>query len=85
MRVAKYQRLIEMMDAFVIGRSRSREFVEQIEGEFAASPLDEDDRFRDLQLASAMFGAGDRESDEKALAGECKYALRLLGDEAHGG
>lgn len=78
MEPANYQKLIEMMDAFIAGRSRSREFVGQMEGEFAASPLDEDDRFRDLQLALAMFGAGEREADEKMLAGECKYALRLL-------
>jgi len=52
-----------------------------MESEFAASPLDADERFKDLQLALAMFGAADREADEKMLAGECKYALRLLGEE----
>jgi len=85
METTKYQKLIEMMDAFVNGRSRSREFVGQIEGEFAASPLDEEERFRDLQLALAMFGVGEREADEKMLAGECKHALRLLREETRGG
>ena len=67
-----------MMEAFVVGQSRSRDFVRQLEGEFATSDLDDDERFSDLQLALAMFGAGGREADEKMLAGECKYALRVL-------
>ena len=74
----KYQKLITMMEAFLSGQSRSRDFVRQMEGEFATSDLDDDERFSDLQLALAMFGASDREYDEKMLAGECKYALRLL-------
>jgi len=74
----KYQKLVEMMEAFVAGQSRSRDFVTQMEGEFATSDLDDDERFSDLQLALAMFGAADREADEKKLAGECKYALRVL-------
>jgi hypothetical protein len=74
----KYQKFIEMLDAFVSGQSRSRDFVSRMEGEFATSDLDDDERFRDLQLALAMFGAGDRESDEKMLTSECSYALRLL-------
>lgn len=74
----KYQKLIWMMEAFVSGQSRSRDFVTQMEGEFATSDLDDDERFSDLQLALAMFGAAGREPDEKMLAGECKYALRLL-------
>jgi hypothetical protein len=49
-----------------------------MEGEFATSDLDNDERFSDLQYALAMFGASDREYDEKMLAEECKYALRLL-------
>ena len=85
MEAVKYQKLIEMMDAFISGRSRSRDFVTQLEGEFAASPLDEDERFQDLQQALAMFGAADREADDKMLAGECKYALRLLREENHVG
>ena len=75
---AKYQKLIGMLEAFVSDQNRPREFVTQMEGEFATSDLDEDERFSELQLALAMFGAADRESDEKMLAGECKYALRLL-------
>ena len=57
----------------------------QIADDLFIGPLDEDERFQDLQLALAMFGAGEREADEKMLAGECKYALRLLREETHGG
>jgi hypothetical protein len=67
-----------MMEAFVSGQSRSRDFIKQMESEFAISDLDDDERFSDLQLALAVFGAADREADEKMLAGECKYALRVL-------
>jgi hypothetical protein len=81
MEATKHQKLIEMMEAFMSGRSRSREFVSQMESKFARSPLDEDERFSDLQLALAMFGAGDRDADEKMLAGECKYAVRILREE----
>jgi len=77
----KYQKLIGMMDAFVSGQCRSRDFVREMEGEFATSDLDDDERFSDLQLALAMFGAADLEADEKMLAGECKYALRVLREE----
>ena len=71
-------KLIQMVEAFIAGASRSRDFVSQMEGEFAASGLDDDERFSDLQHALAMFGAGSREDDEKMLADECRYALRLL-------
>jgi hypothetical protein len=74
----QHAELIPMMEAFVSGASRSREFVAQMEGSFATSPLDEDERFSDLQLALALFGAGKREDDERMLAAECRYALRLL-------
>ena len=73
----KYQKLIAMMEAFVSGQSRSRDFVSQMEGEFATSDLD-DERFSDLELALAMFGASDREHYEKMLASKCMYTLRLL-------
>ena len=43
--------------------------------------LDEDERFTDLQLVPAMFGASDQEPDEKMLTGKCRYALRLLKEE----
>ena len=74
----KCQQLIQMLDAFVAGESRSRDFVRKMEGEFAASGLDDDERFSDLQFAFAMFGAADHDDDEKMLAGECRYALRIL-------
>jgi hypothetical protein len=73
-----YQPLIRMMNAFVEGEDRSRDFVGRMEGEFVACGLEADDEFKDLLLALAMFGAGDREPDEKVLADECRYALRLL-------
>ena len=78
---ANYHKLIAMMEAFVSGQSRSGDFVREMEGEFATNDLDDDERFSDLQLALAMFGAAGREQDEKMLAGECKYALRLLREE----
>jgi hypothetical protein len=74
----KHQKLIGIMEAFVSGQSRSRDFARLMEGEFTTSDLDDDERFSDLQLALAMFGASDRENDEKMLTGECKHALRLL-------
>jgi len=73
-----YQPLIQMMNAFVAGEDRSRAFVGRMEGEFVACGLGADDEFKDLLLALAMFGAGDRETDEKLLADECRYALRIL-------
>ena len=79
---ARYQKLIQMMDAFVTGEGRSRNFVRKMEGEFAACGLDDEDQFRDLQLALAMFGAGDSEADGKILAGECRLALRHLREES---
>jgi len=75
---AKYQELVAMMTAFVDGRSRSRDFVAQMEGEFIKTGLADDERFSDLELALAMFGASHREHDENTLAGECRYALRVL-------
>jgi hypothetical protein len=76
--VTKYQKLIGMLEAFVAGQNRSRDFVSQMEGEFATSDLDDDGRFGGLRYALAMFGASDREYGEKMLAEECKYALRIL-------
>lgn len=77
----RYQQLIRMMDVFIAGESRSREFVRNMEGEFAACGLDADERLRDLQLALAMFGAAGSEYDEKMLAAECRYALSLLREQ----
>ena len=82
--MTKYQKLIGMMEAFVSGQSRSRDFVSQLEGEFATSDLDDDERSEDLKWALAMFGASDIESDNKMLAGECRYALRLLREDYDG-
>jgi hypothetical protein len=78
----QHRELIEAMEAFVSGSRRSRDDVSHMEGLFATSPLDEDERFADLQLALALFGAADREHDERMLASECRYALRLLHDPA---
>jgi hypothetical protein len=66
------------MEAFVSDPSKSLDFIRQMEGEIATCDLDDDARFSDLQFALAMFGASSRQYDEKMLAGECKYALRLL-------
>lgn len=74
----KFEQLIQMMEAFVCGKSRSRDFVRKMEGEFATCGLDDDERFSDLQHALAMFGDSDREADEHMLAGECEHALRVL-------
>ena len=75
---ARYQQLIRMMGAFVAGDDRSRAFVDKMEGAFVACGLEGDEQFKDLQLSLAMFGARERESDEKVLADECQYALRVL-------
>ena len=76
--------LIEAMEAFVSGSRRSRDDVKRMEDLFATSPLDDDQRFSDLQLALALFGAGGREHDERMLASECRYALRLLHENVAG-
>lgn len=75
---ARLQQLIRMLNVFVAGGGRSRDFVGKMEGEFAECGLDDDDRLSDLKTALAMFGAGDRAADEKMLADECRYALRLI-------
>ena len=76
----RYQKLVRMLEAFVAGEDRSFQFVREMDGEFWASGLNEDDRFSDLLMALDMFGvpAKDFGCDEKALASECQYALRLL-------
>jgi len=76
-----YQNLIAMMEAFVSGQRRSRDFVSQMEGEFANNDLDNDERFGDFTLALAMFGAAESEYDEKMLADECAFAMRLLREQ----
>ncbi len=80
---AKYQKLIRMMEAFVSGGSTSHEFVREMDGEFWACGLNDDDQFSDLLTALDMFGVPreDFGADEKTLASECQNALRLLRDE----
>jgi hypothetical protein len=77
---SKYQKLLGMLESFVAGQNRSIQFVKKMDAEFWASGLNEDDRFSDLLMALDMFGvpAKDFGSDEKTLASECRYALRLL-------
>ena len=43
-----------MLEAFISGSQRSRDYVQSIETEFARH-LDEDSRFEDLQYALAMY------------------------------
>jgi hypothetical protein len=69
---------VEAMERFIAGASRSRDDVRRMESLLAASLLDDDPRFSDLQSALALFGAGEREHDERMLASECRYALKLL-------
>jgi hypothetical protein len=78
----QHRELIQAMEAFISGASRSHEAVKRMEGLFATSPLADDSRFSDLQSALALFGAGEREHDEQMLATECRYALRLLHENA---
>jgi len=79
----KYQKLIRMMEAFVSGESTSQEFVGEMDSEVWSCGLNEDDRFSDLLTALDMFGVPreDFGTDEKTLASQCRYALRLLKDE----
>jgi hypothetical protein len=78
----QHRELIEAMQAFISGSRRSRDDVRRMEGLFAMSTLDDDERFSDLQSALALYGAAEREHDERMLASECRYALRLLHDNA---
>jgi hypothetical protein len=74
----RYELLVQMMENFVANKNRSRAFVSRMGGEFIACGLNSQERFRDLLLALAMFGSGERNEDEEILAGQCKYALRIL-------
>jgi hypothetical protein len=76
-----YQALIQMIESFVSGSDKSRELVAKIEGLFAETPLDDDERFSDFRLALALFGAGKRDADERMLVAECRYVLRLLRED----
>jgi hypothetical protein len=79
----KYQKLVRMLEAFVAAEDRSIHFVREMEAEFWATRLNEDDRFSDLLMALDMFGVPARDfgCEEKTLASECRYALRLLRGE----
>jgi hypothetical protein len=75
-----YQQFVQLLEAFVAGRNRSREQVAAIESEFAEH-FDDDSRFIDLEYELAMYGADDQPGDA-ALVKECEWALKLLqGDE----
>jgi len=82
---AKYQKLIQMMEAFVSGQSTSLQAVREMEAEFGACGLLEDDRFHDLMMALDLFAVPTKEfgygCDPKHLSSECQYALRLLRGE----
>jgi hypothetical protein len=72
----RYQRFLDLMEAFVAGRDRSQRHVREMEGEFAQQ-FDEDERFEDLQYALAMFGADDYDMEDH-LVKECAWAIRTL-------
>jgi hypothetical protein len=82
---ARYQKLIRMMEAFVSGQSTSLLAVREMEAEFGACGLVEDDRFHDLMMALDLFAVPPKDfgygCDPKHLASECRYALRVLSDE----
>jgi hypothetical protein len=79
-----YQKFIQMLETFVTGEHTSHEFVREMDEEFWTCGLNEDDRFSDLLTALDMFGvpAKDFGCDEKTLASECRYALRLLKEQS---
>ena len=82
---AKYQKLIRMMEAFVSGESTSLQAVREMEAEFGACGLVEDDRFHDMMMALDLFAVPTKDfgygCDPKHLASECRYALRVLRDQ----
>lgn len=82
---AKYQKLIGMMEAFVSGERTSLQAVREMEAEFGACGLVEDDRFHDMMMALDLFAVPPKDfgygCDPKHLASECRFALRVLRDE----
>ena len=74
------EQLVQMMEDFVANKNRSRAFVSRMGGEFISCGLNNDERFRDLLLALAMFGSGEREEDEGILDSECQRALKMLAE-----
>ena len=80
----KYQKLIRMMEAFVSRESASLQAVREMEAEFGACGLIDDDRFHDMMMALDLFAVPTKDfgyGDPKHLASECRYALRVLRDE----
>ena len=71
-----YQQFVQLLEAFVAGRDRSRQHVAAMESEFARH-FDDDPRFVDLQHELAMYGADDHPGDA-ALVSQCEWALKLL-------
>jgi hypothetical protein len=71
------QKFIDMLEAFVAGTKRSREFVREIDEEFYACGLHEEDELHGLQLALDLFGVpkGQYGYDEAELSAECRGAL----------
>lgn len=72
------QKLVSMIERFVAGDCRTRDFVRDLESCFAACEFDDAEEFADLQLALATFGYGSQRYDEDVLERECRYALRML-------
>jgi hypothetical protein len=72
-----------MMEAFVSGENASSEFVKLMDTEFWACGLNEDERFSDLMMALDMFGVQPEDfgSEQKTLANQCRYALKVLKGE----
>lgn len=74
-----------MMEAFVSGENTSLQSVSEMEAEFGACGLVEDDRFHDLMMALDLFAVLPKDfgygCDPKHLANECRYALKVLSDE----
>jgi hypothetical protein len=81
---SKYQKLLGMLEAFVAGQNRSIQFVREMDAEFWAVGLNEDERFSDLLMALDMFGVPVKDfgCDERTLATECRHALRVLKEES---
>jgi len=71
-----YHQFVQLLEAVVARRNRSREGVAAIKTEFAQH-FDDDPRFVDLQYELAMYGADDHPGDVD-LVKECEWALKLL-------
>jgi hypothetical protein len=71
----EYQTLAAMLEAFVSGQQRSREYIQSLETEFARH-VDEDSRFEDLQYALAMYDG--HSANVELLLTASRNALRQL-------